>query len=90
MSLSLEKHFRNIGSKTLVFQDITAKVLGYDVEEDEWYEEPCEVTENLAGSSCVKVPCYIILKYNIFSSFLTVKVMWSLVHKLQCTNYISP
>ena len=47
-----------IGNKILVFQDNKATVLCYDVDKNEWSEEPCEVTKHLQDFSCVKLPWY--------------------------------
>ena len=48
----------SVGSKILVFQDKSAIVLCYDVDEDDWSKESCEVTEHLRSFSCVKLPRY--------------------------------
>ena len=48
----------SIGNKILVFQDHTASVHCYDVDENEWSEESCEVTKHIFDYSCVKLPFY--------------------------------
>ena len=48
----------SIGKKLIVFQKTTSTSLIYDVENDTWSEEPCEVSRNLSSFSCVKVPQY--------------------------------
>ena len=45
-----------IGSKLVVFINKTTSVFFYDVETDEWSHETCEVTRNLRGYCCAKVP----------------------------------
>ena len=47
----------NIGNKLFVFHDKQPKVICYDADENKWSEEKCEVTNNLASFSCVKIPC---------------------------------
>ena len=46
----------SIGSKLAVFCSQTNIVLFYDVENDKWSEESCEVTKKLSKFCCVKVP----------------------------------
>ena len=48
----------SIGNKLIVFQRTTKTFLIYDVENDTWSEEPCEVSRNLSSYNCVKVPQY--------------------------------
>ena len=47
-----------IGSKIIVFGSNKNSVLCYDVEKDEWSQEPCDVTKSMSGFSCVKVPWF--------------------------------
>ena len=46
-----------IGNKIVMFQKLCSRVVCYDVDKDEWSEESCEVTKNLEGFSCMKIPC---------------------------------
>ena len=46
----------SIGSKLELFGDYRNSILFYDVEKDEWSDESCEVTNNLRGYGCAKVP----------------------------------
>ena len=48
----------SIGSKLFIFQKRKSFVLSYDVDEDEWSEEPCKATKNIHGHCCVKLPIY--------------------------------
>ena len=45
-----------IRNKIYVFQNYGAAVKCYDVDEDKWSDEACEVTKNVRSFSCVKVP----------------------------------
>ena len=45
----------SIGSKIAVFGDQTDTILFYDVEKEEWSEEPFAVTSKLQGYRCTKV-----------------------------------
>ena len=47
-----------VGNKIVVFLDLSPYVVCYDVDKDEWSEEPCELTEDLDGFSCAKLPLY--------------------------------
>ena len=46
----------SIGSKLVLFKFRKKSLLIYDLEDDSFSEEPCEVTKDLLGFSCVKVP----------------------------------
>ena len=46
----------SIGSKLAVICFRTNAVMYYDVENDEWEEKSCELTNNLHGIACVKLP----------------------------------
>ena len=48
----------SVEKKIFVFQEDSASVICYDIEKNEWSYEPCEVTKNLKGYSCVKIPSY--------------------------------
>ena len=45
-----------IDNKIVAFQSDTPFTICYDVDEDKWSSEPCEVTKNLSWFHCVKVP----------------------------------
>ena len=46
------------GNKIFIFYRKKSSVVCYDVDKNEWSEEPFAVTESLKGFSCIKVPCY--------------------------------
>ena len=46
----------SVGSKLVVFGVRTSKVLFYDFENDEWSEDSCEITKDLTGFCCGKLP----------------------------------
>ena len=46
----------SIGNKVLVFQNMRNVVLIYDMENDSWSEESCEITKHLFKFCCVKIP----------------------------------
>ena len=46
----------SIGRKIMVFNNNSPQVAAYDVDEEKWSEESCEVTKNLKDYYCVKVP----------------------------------
>ena len=48
----------SVGNKILIFQENSSSVISYDVNKDEWAEEPCELTKNLEDFSCLKLPLY--------------------------------
>ena len=48
---------KSIKSKVYFFQDILSKIISYDTNKNEWFEESCEATRNLRYFSNVKVPC---------------------------------
>ena len=47
-----------IRSKIVVFEENKPAAICYDVDTNEWSEEPCEVTKNLSNFACVNVPWY--------------------------------
>ena len=47
-----------IGNKILVIDDMKSSIFCYDVDKDEWSEEPCNVSNELRDFSSVKVPWY--------------------------------
>ena len=47
-----------IENRIVVFQDESSIVICYDVDKDEWSEESCELTKDLEGFSCAKLPLY--------------------------------
>ena len=50
----------SVGSKIFIFNIFEySPVVIYDVNKDEWSEEPCETTENFHRYSCAKVPIYL-------------------------------
>ena len=51
----------SIGSKIIIFQtrkEDNSSILSYDVHENKWSDELCEVTKNLTHYSCVMIPSY--------------------------------
>ena len=46
----------SIGSRFVALSDFSKTALWYDVENDEWSEETCEVSEHLEQFSCAKIP----------------------------------
>ena len=46
----------SIGSKILIFQNNKPIIVSYDVDKDEWSEEPCEAAKFKYNRSCVKLP----------------------------------
>ena len=46
----------SIGSKLAVFGQLRNSVIFYDVENEQWSDESCDVTKNLKGYCCVKIP----------------------------------
>ena len=48
----------SIGTKIVMFPDGTTSVKFYDVDSNEWTEEPCDVKNNIQNLSCVKVPWF--------------------------------
>ena len=46
----------SIGSKLAVFRNRTNSILFYDAQKDEWFEKSCELTRNLQGYRCAKLP----------------------------------
>ena len=47
-----------IGNRIIVFKYVISTLLCYDVDKDEWSEESFELTEDLDGFSCAKLPLY--------------------------------
>ena len=56
-TLNLNKAM-SIGNKIIIFQHRRSSVILFDVDKNEWSEEPCEVTKDLGGFNCVKMPKY--------------------------------
>ena len=48
----------SIGNKILVFLENTPTIFCYDVDRNEWSEEPCEGAEHQSVFYCVKLPMY--------------------------------
>ena len=48
----------SVGNKIVIFQEKKSSVICYDINKDEWSEEPCELTKNLESFSCLKLPLY--------------------------------
>ena len=46
----------SIGSRFVAFSNCSKTALWYNVENDEWSEEACEVSEYLEDFSCAKIP----------------------------------
>ena len=46
----------SIKSKIAIFNDNENSIVWYDVENDKWFIESCEVTRNLSGFCCAKLP----------------------------------
>ena len=53
--LNLPVAFISIGNKLAVFGHRRKTILFYDVDKNEWTEEPCEVTSHLDGYCCAKI-----------------------------------
>ena len=49
----------SIGSKILAFQNNRPSIVCYDVDNEEWSEESCAVTDDLRYFSCITLPWYI-------------------------------
>ena len=47
-----------IVNKFFIFQETRSSLICYDVDKDEWSEEPCEVTKHLYDFSLTKLPQY--------------------------------
>ena len=48
----------SIGNKIMIFYTGISSIIFYDVEENEWFEQPFEATKDLNGFSTVKIPWY--------------------------------
>ena len=48
----------SIGSRIIIFQEKERDAVCYDVDNDEWFEEVCDVTRDLKSSAFVKAPCF--------------------------------
>ena len=46
----------SIGTKIIIFQNNKPVIVSYDVDKDEWSEEPCEAAKLKHYRSCVKLP----------------------------------
>ena len=55
---NLSRSFKviSINNKIAVFPFNSNIVLLYDVKSNDWSQESCEVTRNISGFSCLKVP----------------------------------
>ena len=54
-----KKHFNgvfSIGSRFVALSNCSKTALWYDVENDKWSEEACEVSKHLELFSCAKIP----------------------------------
>ena len=46
----------SIGNKILIFRNNSPKLAYFDLDKDDWYEEPFEVTKDIKWYSCLKLP----------------------------------
>ena len=46
----------SISSKIVIFEENTSKIVYYDVDKCKWSEDLCEVTDQIFGFSCIRVP----------------------------------